>query len=54
MTLRTSARRPAFPTRPFLSDGETLPFRTRVASPPANVRDVQVRFFNRRDLETGR
>jgi predicted Zn finger-like uncharacterized protein len=44
----------ALPTRPFLSEGETLPFRTRVASPPANVHDVQVRFFNRRDLETGR
>ncbi len=44
----------ALPTRPFLNEGESLPFRTRLASPPADARDVQVRFFNRRDLETER
>jgi predicted Zn finger-like uncharacterized protein len=44
----------ALPTRSFLNEGESLPFRTRLASPPADARDVQVRFFNRRDLETGR
>jgi predicted Zn finger-like uncharacterized protein len=44
----------ALPARPFLAEGETLPFRTRLASPPPDARDVQVRFFNRRDLEAGR
>jgi hypothetical protein len=38
-------------SRPVLSPGEELPFRTRIASPPPDGRDVQVRFFNRRDLE---
>jgi predicted Zn finger-like uncharacterized protein len=44
----------ALPTRSFLNQGESLPFRTRLASPPADARDLQVRFFNRSDLETGR
>jgi predicted Zn finger-like uncharacterized protein len=44
----------ALPTRSLLNQGESLPFRTRLASPPADARDLQVRFFNRRDLETGR
>ncbi len=44
----------ALPTRPVLNEGESLPFRTRLASPPADARNVQVRFFNRRDLETER
>jgi predicted Zn finger-like uncharacterized protein len=42
------------PIRPFLNQGETLPFRTRLASPPAEARDVEVRFLNRHDLEAGR
>jgi predicted Zn finger-like uncharacterized protein len=40
----------ALPDRPVLAPGETLPFRTRLASPPAEGRDVVVRFFNRRDI----
>jgi predicted Zn finger-like uncharacterized protein len=40
----------ALPDRTVLAAGETLPFRTRLASPPAEGRDVVVRFFNRRDL----
>jgi predicted Zn finger-like uncharacterized protein len=38
------------PTRSILGPGEQLPFRSRLASPPAEGREVQVRFFNRRDL----
>ena len=30
--------------------GDTMPFRSRLASPPPEGRDVLVRFFNRRDL----
>lgn len=33
-----------------LAAGESLPFRTRLASPPAEARDVVVRFLHRRDL----
>ena len=39
----------ALPTRPLLGSGDGLPFRTRLASPPPDGRDVIVRFFNRRD-----
>ena len=36
--------------------GEAVPFRSRLASPPPDGRDVQVRFFTRRDAvaERGR
>jgi predicted Zn finger-like uncharacterized protein len=45
----------ALPDRAVLGAGETLPFRSRLASPPADGRDVVVRFFNRHDLaSTGR
>jgi len=40
----------ALPSRGALSPGETLPFRSRLASPPPDMREVLVRFFNRRDL----
>lgn len=40
------------PTRNILGAGEQLPFRSRLASPPADGRDVTVRFFNRKDLST--
>jgi hypothetical protein len=40
------------PTRNILGAGEQLPFRSRLASPPADGRDVMVRFFNRQDLAT--
>jgi predicted Zn finger-like uncharacterized protein len=39
--------------RSILAPGETAAFRTRLASPPADGRDVVVRFFNRRDLLAG-
>lgn len=44
----------AQPSQPMLGPEETMPFRSRLASPPADARDVQVRFFHRRDLESGR
>jgi hypothetical protein len=43
----------ALPTRNILTPGETLAFRSRLASPPPDARDVLVRFFNRRDLVAG-
>jgi len=41
------------PTSSILSPGESLSFRTRLASPPSDTNDVVVRFFNRRDIATG-
>jgi predicted Zn finger-like uncharacterized protein len=41
------------PARTILPPGETIEFRSRLASPPADGRDVVVRFFNRRDLVAG-
>ncbi len=43
----------AMPAQTVLGPGETLPLRTRLASPPGDVHDVQVRFFNRRDAAAG-
>ena len=43
----------ALPSRTVLPPGEALPFRSRLASPPADARDVQVRFFNKRDVLAG-
>jgi predicted Zn finger-like uncharacterized protein len=43
----------AVPTQSVLEPGETLPFRSRLASPPPDAHDVQVRFFNRRDAVAG-
>jgi predicted Zn finger-like uncharacterized protein len=40
----------AVPVRASLPPGEGVGFRTRLASPPADARDVVVRFVNRRDL----
>ena len=37
----------------ILAPGETATFRSRLASPPADGRDVIVRFLNRRDLVAG-
>src|SRR5262249_61803367 len=39
--------------RSILAPGEAAEFRTRLASPPAEGRDVVVRFFNRRDFLAG-
>ena len=43
----------ALPSRTALGSGDGLPFRTRLASPPADGRDVIVRFFSRRDAGPG-
>ena len=43
----------ALPSRTLLGSGDGLPFRTRLASPPPDGRDVIVRFFNRRDAALG-
>ena len=43
----------ALPARNVLLAGETLPFRSRLASPPREGQQVLVRFFNRRDLVAG-
>ena len=40
----------AVPVRASLPPGEGVGFRTRLASPPADARDVVVRFVNRRDM----
>jgi predicted Zn finger-like uncharacterized protein len=41
------------PARSALAPGDAQPFQTRLASPPAEGRDVVVRFFNRRDAVGG-
>jgi predicted Zn finger-like uncharacterized protein len=43
----------ALPTMTTLGSGNGLPFRTRLASPPPDGRDVIVRFFSRRDAGLG-
>jgi len=43
----------ALPSKTLLGSGDGLPFRTRLASPPLDGRDVIVRFFNRRDAALG-
>jgi predicted Zn finger-like uncharacterized protein len=43
----------ALPNRSLLAPGETLPFQSRLASPPPETGDVLVRFFNRHDLGVG-
>jgi predicted Zn finger-like uncharacterized protein len=40
----------ALPTEPVLAPGTRAPFRSRLASPPADAQDIIVRFFNRRDV----
>ena len=56
--LRNSAGQEIFswatePEKTVLAPGEVLPFRSRVASPPADGNDVVVRFFNKRDATEG-
>ncbi len=41
------------PTQTVLGSGDGLPFRSRLASPPPDGRDVIVRFFSRRDAGLG-
>lgn len=43
----------ALPSKSTVGSGNGLPFRARLASPPADGRDVIVRFFNRRDVSAG-
>jgi predicted Zn finger-like uncharacterized protein len=43
----------AQPLQPVLGAFETMPFRSRLASPPAEGHDIQVRFFTRRDAVAG-
>lgn len=43
----------ALPSKTTLGSGDGLAFRTRLASPPADGRDVIVRFFSRRDAGPG-
>jgi hypothetical protein len=43
----------ALATRSILAPGERLPFRSRLASPPADSSDVLVRFSNARDTTLG-
>jgi predicted Zn finger-like uncharacterized protein len=40
----------ALPAEPMLAPGDRAPFRSRLASPPADAQDIIVRFFNRRDV----
>ena len=43
----------ALPGRSILGPGEKLDFRSRLASPPADAKNVMVRFFNARDAAAG-
>lgn len=43
----------ARPAKTLLPPGEVLPFRSRLASPPAEASGVTVRFFNRHDAKAG-
>jgi len=43
----------AVPSRSSLPPGEAVGFRTRLASPPPDTRDVVVRFMTRRDVVAG-
>lgn len=43
----------SLPGQTMLSPGESLPFRSRLASPPPEMADLLVRFFHRRDLVVG-
>lgn len=44
----------SLPSSPVAAAGEVLSFRSRLASPPGDTRDVVVRFFHRRDIESAR
>jgi hypothetical protein len=43
----------AVPSRTLLPPGEAVAFRTRLASPPPEARDLLLRFVNRRDIIAG-
>lgn len=44
----------AQPPQPMLEPFDSVPFRSRLASPPADGHDIQVRFFTRRDAVASR
>jgi predicted Zn finger-like uncharacterized protein len=41
------------PPKPSVAPGESISFRSRLASPPADAQDILVRFFSVRDLPAG-
>jgi hypothetical protein len=43
----------AQPSQPVLEAGEAIPFRSRLASPPADGQNLQVRFLTRHDAASG-
>ncbi len=43
----------ARPNRALLPPGEILNFRSRLAAPPADASSITVRFYNKRDAQTG-
>lgn len=43
----------AQPEQPVLAPGTSIPFRSRLASPPNDGHDIVVRFFNKRDATEG-
>jgi len=43
----------ARPERQLLPPGETLSFRSRLASPPEDADRITVRFYNKHDIQTG-
>jgi len=56
--MRNAARQEIYswttvPARASLAPGEAVAFRTRLASPPQDARDLVLRFVNRRDIVAG-
>ncbi len=43
----------AQPSQPVVEPGEAIPFRSRLASPPADGQNLQVRFLTRHDAASG-
>lgn len=41
------------PTRSILGPGDSLPFTSRLAAPPADAVDIMVRFFTKQDIASG-
>jgi hypothetical protein len=41
------------PDKAILGPYATLPFHSRLASPPSDTKDVMVRFFSRQDVNAG-
>jgi len=43
----------AAPSRSILAPGDAMPFQSRLASPPADAREIQIRFSNPHDVMAG-